>query len=586
MNWNLKLLFTSDSDPNIDKNFVQVERENTKFVKQWKDRDDYLTKPQMLRQALDQYEALNRNFGTGGNAGYYVWLRYQLNQNDSALKGKLNKVEEFSIKMANQIQFFILKLSRISKSQQFKFLFNSQLSVYKHFLERLFAMSPYLLSDAEEKIINLKSQPAYSAWVKMTESFLAKEKVGGKTITELLADLHSDSKRMRDMSAQGVNLITAKYAEVAENELNAILASKKIDDELRSIPRPDLSRHLADDIDSSVVDAMTKAVSKRFDISHKFYVLKAKLLGVKQLKYYERLVPYGNISQKYTFTQAADLVFKIFNSLDKEFGQILNRYRQKGQFDVFPGIGKRGGAFCADALMVQPSYVLLNFTQKLRDVLTLAHEMGHAINNELMKPLESALDFATHLSVAEVASTFMEDFVLQELLLGSNAEQKLSLLVQKLDNDISTIFRQVAAYNFEKALHHRFRETGYLSKEQIGELFSLHMASYMGPGVEQSSGSENWWVYWSHFRSFFYVYSYASGLLISKSLQARVKQDPTFIKQVKLILSAGSSDSPKNIFQKYAGIDISHPQFWTKGLDEVESLLMETEKLYEEVRGK
>jgi oligoendopeptidase F len=172
----------------------------------------------------------------------------------------------------------------------------------------------------------------------------------------------------------------------------------------------------------------------------------------------------------------------------------------------------------------------------------------------------------------------MEDFVLQEILRGSDDELKLAIMVMKLNDEVSTIFRQVACYTFEQELHQAFREKGYLSKTEIGKIFRRHMVAYMGDSVEQSKGSENWWVYWSHIRYFFYVYSYASGLLISKSLQNSVKKDPGFITGVKEFLSAGLSDSPKNIFRNL-GIDIADKTFWDRGLDEVETLLGETTAL-------
>ncbi|HKN19035.1 MAG TPA: M3 family metallopeptidase, partial [Dissulfurispiraceae bacterium] len=210
--------------------------------------------------------------------------------------------------------------------------------------------------------------------------------------------------------------------------------------------------------------------------------------------------------------------------------------------------------------------------------LTLAHELGHGINNELIRKNQNALNFGTSTATAEVASTFMEDFVLQEVLRRADDELKLSIMVKKLNDDASTIFRQVACYLFEQELHSEFRSKGYLSKKDIGDLFLKHMTAYMGPSVEQSPGSENWWVYWSHIRYFFYVYSYASGLLISKSLQHSVKENPAFISRVKEFLSAGLSDSPQNIFKRL-GIDITDRGFWNKGLDEVEGLLEETTAL-------
>ena len=252
--------------------------------------------------------------------------------------------------------------------------------------------------------------------------------------------------------------------------------------------------------------------------------------------------------------------------------------RESGQIDVFPKKGKRQGAFCTDSLLYQPTYVMLNHTNELKEVLTIAHEMGHAINSELMKKKRNTLSCGMVLSTAEVASTFMEDFVLQEIMKEADDEMKLSLMMSKLNDDVSTVMRQVACYNFEKEMHKKFREKGYLSKEEIGRLFQGNMESYMGDAVEKSEGSENWWVYWSHIRVFFYVYSYASGLLISKAMQSKVRENKDFIKKVKDFLSSGMSKSPKDIFAEM-GIDVTKKEFWEQGLGEIENLLNETEAL-------
>ncbi|HYA26516.1 MAG TPA: M3 family metallopeptidase, partial [Thermodesulfovibrionales bacterium] len=373
------------------------------------------------------------------------------------------------------------------------------------------------------------------------------------------------------------------HADVAEAELNSILGNKKIDDELRKMERPDLARHISDDIESEVVDSLIKAVSDRFDIPQRYYGLKAKLLRTKKLKYHERNVEYGGLAKHYTFEKSVRLVKKVLGNLDPGFAEIFDSFLDNGLVDAFPRKGKASGAFCAHHLISHPTYILLNHMGKLNDVLTLAHELGHGINNELMKGKQDALNFGSPLLTAEVASTFLEDFVLQELLREADAESRLAVMVNKLNDDISTIFRQAACYRFEQELHQEFRHKGYLSKKEIGQLFQKHMASYMGNLVEQSPGSENWWIYWGHIRHFFYVYSYASGLLISKSLQSAVKKDPRFIAKVKDFLSAGLSDSPRNIFMRL-GIDITEKAFWDRGLDEVETLLWETEKLARELK--
>jgi oligoendopeptidase F len=585
--WDLTTLFDHDDDSGIDEQKEEVEERSRAFIDAWKTRTDYLREPSILRQALRDYERWNRDCGTDGNPGYYFWLRTQQDQNSPVLKAKFNKIEEFGRKIENDIRFFQLRIAKIPARLQKKFLDYRGLKEYRHFLERIFAESRHLLSETAEKILSLKSTTSYSNWIKMTSGFLAKEErnirlEGGgrglKTFSEIVSLMNSKDRRVRDSAADAFNDIVRSHVDVAEAELNSILANKKIDDELRNFSRPDLSRHIIDDIESDIVDSLLQTVSARFDISSRYYRLKAKLMRVKRLKYHERNVEYGEMGKRFSYPSATKLITKVMEDLDGEFSAIFRSFLDNGQIDVYPKKGKSGGAFCAHSLISQPTYILLNHTERLHDVLTLAHELGHGINNELIKKKQNSLNFGTSTSTAEVASTFMEDFVLQEILRHSDEETRLAIMMTKLNDDISTVFRQVACYNFESELHREFRLRGYLSKEETGRIFQEHMRAYMGDFVEQSEGSENWWVYWSHIRFFFYVYSYASGLLISKSLQKSVKNVPGFIRNVKDFLSAGLSDSPRHIFGRL-GIDIADRGFWDRGLDEIEELLQETTAL-------
>ncbi|MFA5073904.1 MAG: M3 family oligoendopeptidase [Nitrospirota bacterium] len=585
--WNLSPLAREDNDPGLETQRSLIQQKSYEFITTWKDRTDYLEDPAVLRQALDQYESWKREYGTDGNEGYYFWLRTRQDQNDPKLKARMNKIEEFSRQIENDILFFYLRIARIKPEEQQKFLEHDALGKYRHFLERIFAESRFHLSEPEEKILNLKSSTSYLNWVKMTAGFLSREsrvvltEQGAKrsrNFSEILGLMNNKKRTIRDSAGKAFNDILAYHVDTAEAELNSVLAHKKIEDDLRNAPRPDTMRHIADDIESDVVDAVLDTVSRRFSLSARYYALKAKLLKVKKLRYHDRNAEYGVVSKQYSFSQAVSLAQKALGKLDPEFGLILEAFVKNGQIDAYPKKGKDSGAFCMHHLITQPTYILLNHTGKLHDVLTLAHELGHGINNELVRTRQHALDFGTPTSTAEVASTFMEDFVLQEILGAANDELRLAVLMAKLNDDVSSIFRQVACYQFEQSLHQEFRATGYLSKEKIGDLFQHHMAAYMGPFVEQSPGSENWWVYWNHIRYFFYVYSYASGLLISKALQNFVKHDHSFIHLVKEFLSAGQSDSPKNIFRNL-GIDIADREFWNRGLDEIERVLSEAETL-------
>lgn len=582
--WQLKTLLPSDSQISITKVQQQVEKDIAIFVTKWLKNNHYLTKPEVLLPALIDYENLVYKNYLAGNLGFYHSLSHALNEPDTNIKAKLQQLEDWWTKLYNQVQFFPLRLAKADPKSQAKFLRYPKLKIYRHFLEKLFVEAQHLLSEPEEKLLNLVSPSATSAWTRMVSSFLTKEERRGIPFSGLISLLSDPDKQVRDQAAFEVAEILEKHSEIAEAEINAVFTYKKHSDELRQFSRPDSGRLLSDDIDPKIVDSLRKVVSQNFSLSQDFYALKARLLGQKHLDYHERNVPIGSIQDKYSYPDSLALVLQVFQKLDPEFSQILNQFSEKGQIDVYPKKGKTGGAFCTTRTLDTPTYILLNHTDKLQDVLTLAHEAGHGINNELMRQSQTLLNFDTPLATAEVASTFFEDFVLEELEKKANPQQRLSLYMTKLGDDISTIFRQVACYQFEHDLHQAIRKNSYLSKDDIGKIFIKNMSAYMGPAVKQNFGAEFYWVYWSHIRNPFYVYSYASGLLISKSLQAMVRKNPKDIAKVKEFLSSGTSLSPKSIFLKM-GIDITKPDFWEQGIAEIRSLLAQAESLSAQIKA-
>lgn len=584
--WNLELLFKNELDPKIEKNLKLAHKKSYEFINKWKERTDYLKSPKILKEALEDYENWSLNYGTDGDVGYFLWLKMSLDQNNTELKARINKLVESTQKIENDIQFFLIRLSKIPKDSQSKFLKAKELKPYHHFLDKLFEEAKHLLSEEEEKIMNLKSKVSSYNWVQMTSEFLAKEErevlnsEGEKETlsqSEIMGLIDHKDKNIRDTAAAALNDILAKWVGVGEHEINSIFENKRINDELRRYTRPDESRHKSDDIDTEVVDALISAVSNRFETARRFYNLKAKLLGVKKLQYHERNLEYGDTTKEYSFEDSNILIREVFEALHPKFAEILDSFVLERRIDVYPKKGKRSGAFCTEASPRLPIYILLNHTNQLDDVRTFAHEMGHGIHFTLMKN-QNIYNYGAPMATAEVASTFMEDFVTQRLLHEADDDLRLSLMITKLNNEVSTIHRQVGIYNFETELHKTFREKGYLSKDEIGSVFQNNMKAYMGNSVEYSPGSENWWLYISHIRSFFYVYSYASGLLISKSLQRMVQQEPASINKVIEFFEAGSSESPKNIFKKL-GVDITDKTFWNKGLDEIDELLKECELL-------
>lgn len=579
--WNLKQLYKSDNDPQIKKDLEKGRKDVKAFIKKWKTNKGYLVEPEKLFEALEEYN----NIGVGGLHGkplYYFGLKACLDQTDKKVKAREKLIADDATQLGNQLTFFTLNIGKIKKVKQKEILKYKKLEKYKHNLERSFETAKYDLSEKEENIISLLLPNGSSNWVEMLSEFISKEtvKIKNKELTfeDLMNKLKSKDKKERDFAGTNIDNILNKWVGVAEHEVNNTLDVYKKERKLRKIKEIDKPKHISDDIQSDVVHAMVKAVTQNFSISHRFYKLFAKLNNQKKLGYHERVIQYGEVNLKAKFEEAFELVHKTYTNIDKDLGDKVKSLLDNGCIDVYPKKGKMGGAFCAHSHLTLPTYILLNHNDSVDNVLTLAHELGHAVNNLLIFEKQPSNNTETPTSTAEVASTFFEDFVLEELEKRSSDEDKFNLLVKKLQDDVGTIFRQVACYNFELQFHKELEEKGYIPQERIGELFKNNMMAYLGDSVEMTKDHNNWWVYWSHIRSPFYVYSYASGLLISKSLQSKVKNNPQFINKVKEFLSTGVAKSPQDIFSDL-GINISDLNFWEEGLNEIERNMSTLESL-------
>ncbi len=584
-NWNLKLLYKNISDPQIEKDIEKSKNEVKKFVNKWKDTDEYLTNPSTLLTALKEFEKLMEDPGICTKPSYYIFLNRALDQENNEFKAKENKLHEICLELENNIQFFTLNISKIPKEKQKIFLNNKSLEIYKHFLKTLFDSSKYILSDSEEKIFNIKSKTSHSNWVDMISQLLSKqmievrdEKGNIKKINynEVSKYLDSKNKKVREYAAKNFLEINKKYEEIVEFEINSVLENKNISDTYRKVPTPQTARLLMDDMEQDVVESLRVAVTENFDISKRFYKLKAKLLKQKSLAYYERNVHLDDIQIDYPFDTSFNIVHTTFKNIDTDFSNILDRYISEGRYDVLPKKGKSGGAFCVGVGSKYPVYILLNHNSRLQDILTIAHESGHGIHTEYSNT-QNPLNQGYSTACAEVASTFFEDFVLEQISKNLSKKEKTLLLLKSLEEDISTIFRQIACYNFELQLHKSFKEKGFLSSKDISEIFVTQMSKYLGESVLKDEHMKLGWIYWSHIRNFFYTYSYASGLLISKYLQQMVKENPKDIEYVKNFFKAGDSKSPKEIFLDM-GIDISKKEFWLNAVKDINEKLSLLEK--------
>lgn len=577
--WDFKLFYKSDNDPQMEKDLLVYESAVSSFEKKYKDKTDYLLDSKKLSKVLDEYEKLI-SMPEAYKPLHYFHLKKDINSKDKVTQSRVGIYEERFHKQSNRVIFFRLSLGKISKDKQKEFLKDKNLNKYHYFLERIFINAKYELSEKEEKIINLLNTPAYSMWVQGVSKVLSSQEVKFRgnniPINEASGILTSLETKERRVLGDRLNQKFKEVSDFSEAEINAVVTKKKIIDELCGFENPYQSTVVSYENEEKVIDNLVDVVTKNFKIAHRFYKVKAKILKEDKLYYADRSAKIGNLNKSFSFDETVSIISSAFSKFGVEYEQVFKDYLKRGQIDVYPSIGKKGGAYCWGVYQI-PTVVLLNYTNNFNSVMTLAHEMGHAFHTELshtQSPIYA--DYTT--SVAETASTLFENFVFDEVFEKLSNREKVIALHDKINGSVATIFRQIACFNFEKELHEKIRKDGYLSKGDIATLMNKHMKSYLGPVFEMREGDGYFFVNWSHIRRYFYVYSYAYGALISDALYLEYKKDNTFKDKIEEFLKAGGSKSPENIFSDI-GIDIRNPKFFENGLKVIEEDIKKLEKL-------
>ncbi|MAG12909.1 hypothetical protein CL630_03830 [bacterium] len=577
--WNLTLLYKFPTDPRIERDIAEIKNAYEQFAKKYRNKTDYLKNEKGLLRVLTDYEKLIAKVGGGKPLAYFEYSR-TLDSTDQKMVSRCNQLHDQLTMASNKILFFELSLGKIEKRLQKKFLHSKKLIRYRYFLQRTFENGEYDLTEQEEQILKLKNLPSHSLWKSGFSRFLNKQTVRFRDknlpISEAMnkvATLPTEARRK--LSGQIMDTFYA-VSDFAGSEINAIYIDKKINDELRGFRQPYSATILRYENDQKSILNLVEIVTNNFYISRRFYKLKAKLLDLKHLEYGDEAVSIGKTRKKIEFKKEFNVLQEVFYGADKKYGVILDEMIKNGQIDVFPKTGKAGGAFCSGGVSL-PTFVLLNHTGNFRSIMTFAHEMGHAIHKERSKQQSSIYQNATA-SVGETASKFFETLVFNAIFETLSDREKIIALHDKIQWDISSVFKQVACFNFELELHRRIRETGSLPKEDIALLMNKHMKAYLGPVFKLKEQDGYFFVAWPHIRNFFYVYSYAYGQLISKALHEKYRADAQYIKQIDQFLSAGGSKSPKNIF-KEIGVDTTGPNFFKAGLESIKDDIIYLENI-------
>lgn len=569
--WNLGLMYKSPKDPQIEKDIRSIEAACSSFFKKWGSSRVYLKNTASLLEVLLEYKQVQHSIGDVKPLSYYMLAR-DMDSRDLFVTAQLSKLQSRITQATNQILFFELELGKIPKAHQDALLKNKKFETFHYFLSKIWKIAQYQLTEKEEKILALKHEPANHLWTSATEKLISEQVVSWKgqsvpihKAAGMISGLpEKDRKKLHGLVVEKLKSI----AFFAEAELNAVVINKKIDDELRGLKHPYSATILDYENDEEVIVGLMKLLQKSYPITHEVSKIKAELMHRDGLYAYDTAVTLSASKQVFTFEKSVEIIRSAFGKVDPLYVEIFDRFLKNGQIDVYSRVGKRGGGYCWGGYN-RPTYILLNWTDDLNSLRTLAHEMGHAIHRELSK--QQTVMYENHpISTAEVASTLFENFAFAEVLKELPRREQLYAQFNHIQDACNTIFRQAAYFGYEEEMHAMIREKGQISETDFASIMQKHLQAQLGKTFTITQDDGYLFVRYMHARWFFYVYSYAYGQLVSSAMYGYLQQDPKFVEKINKFLSAGGSRSPEDIF-KSIGIDTSKQEFWKAGLATIKS---------------
>ena len=515
-----------------------------------------------------------------GRSGSYAHLRFAADTEDPANGALVQLVSERGAALQAKLLFFELEWVELPDARAEELLATEGLDFARHHLRLERRYRPHLLSKPEETIATELSVTGSSAWTRLFDELTSAIRVAlpgadePASLDVALSRLFDPDREVRRGTADAVTAALEPGLRTRAYVFNTLLQDKSIKDRLRAYPNWLASRNLSNEASDESVAALVEAVRRRYDLARRWYQTKARLLGLDRLADYDRMAAVTSDEEEVPWEVARELVVDSFASFSERATAIVERFFADRWIDAPPAPVKRGGAFSASTVPSVHPYVLLNYTGKRRDVMTLAHELGHGLHQTLARE-QGIFHQDTPLTVAETASVFAEEIVLGRLLArAEKPESRLSLLAEAIEGQIATVFRQIAMNQFEDRVHRSRRSEGELPSERFGELWAETQAELLGDSVEITEGYRSWWSYVPHFIGTpGYVYAYAFGQLLALSVyRLYTERGEEIVPPYLEMLAAGGSRSPEEL-GAIVGIDLTDPSFWDSGLDLVEEQL-------------
>jgi oligoendopeptidase F len=532
-----------------------------------------------LREAMT---ALAEIYDLVGRAGSYAMLRFSAAVDDPATGALLQKVHERGAAIETSLLFFDLEWQALPDERAEELLAAPGLEFAAHHLRVSRRLGPYRLSEPEERVMTELRVTGRSAWARLFE-----EQVSALTVVidgeqvpleNAQAKLFVPDRNQRRSASEAITEALRPGLRTRAYVFNTLLGEKATEDRLRGFPHWLAARNIENEVSDESVEALVEAVRARYEIARRWYRLKARLIGVDRLADYDRNATIATDDERIDWPRARDLVLDTYRSFSPELGDLTRRFFDERWIDAPSRTGKRSGAFSAATVPSVHPYVMLNFTGTRRDVLVMAHELGHGVHQALAAG-QGVFHQNTPLTVAETASVFGEALMFGRLLEQTeDPRSRLALLAENIEGSIATVFRQISMHTFEAGVHEERRSRGELAPDRFNELWATSQLELFGDSMEVSDGYRLWWSYVHHFiGSPGYVYAYAYGQLLALSVYRRyLEEGEPFVAKYLNLLRAGGSQPPEEL-GRIVGVDLTDPGFWNSGLDLVEEQLTEAE---------
>ncbi len=590
--WDLSALFSSLTDPKIESLWSDLNRRADEFAAKYRGKiNNPALTADFLASTLRELEAIVRD---AAKPGTYAQLLFATDTNNAEIGAFMQAQTELGSELQVKLMFAELELQQAPSSLFDPLLQDAALANYVHHIQVARQRSPYRLSEAEEIILEETANTGIRAWTRLFEETTSNQsysftdpatgEVKDLTQEEVINILRHPDRKFRQAAADAFSNGLKDLSKLVTFIYNNVLLDQRIDDKLRKQPYPEFGRHLSNELDKETVDLVVNMCKQNHHLVERYYNVKREILGLPELTHIDRYAPLFETKETIGWDEARAMVLDSFSSFHPDLKDRAAEFFDKNWIDAEPRPGKSGGAFCSYNTTDTHPVIMMSYMNKMSDVETLAHELGHGVHASLSRG-QTEFNFHGTLPLAELASIFGEILVFERLMAQASTKDQLALVAEKCEGIFASVFRQASMFRFEQRAHNKRRNDGELNAGDLGEIWQDELQSMFGNSIKLGEQHKDWWTYVGHFFwAPFYVYAYAFGELLTLSLYAKSqKEGPDFAQRYIDVLKLGGSKSPQELME-LLDVDLKSEAFWKGGFTAIDSMVSRFESLWQQVK--